>query len=626
MTALPWWPIEVVDIAGSTLALILGLLCVLVARRLRAEHAEDVFVAYLWIFSLIVLVFVGSRSVGHLVKQILVLMGHDQTWAAIAPFSGAINTATFVALFVISALFGIMVRLKERVRRSATEAAEARARAEESEAETLRLNAVFEGVNVAIYVCGADGQIKYFNRKLQELFPDVRLGAPCHELLCPTPIDTAELPRTHADFGPRFGFHTTDNKRVLSISAVPIEWTDRSQVRLVAAFDVTELRRAQEQLRHAQKMEAIGTLAGGIAHDFNNILCGIVGYGELARLEVEEGTHLHDCLMHIEEASHRARELVKRILTFARESEQEQRPLNIKPLLSEALKLVRASFPTTLEIRSTISSESVVLADASRIHQVILNLCTNAATAIGDQPGVLEVELDDVNLDETFAAAHPGLSVGRHVRLRVTDNGCGMTPEVRERIFEPFFTTRSDEGGTGLGLSVVHGILSGCKGAITVYSEPGTGTTFNVFLPIAEAQSSAEVEPRKMPRGKGERVLFVDDEPANAELASAMLAYLGYRVTVATASQAALATFQASPGDFDIVIADLTMPKMRGDSLAGAIRAIRPDVPVLLTTGYSESRAHEWRSRGGQVLPKPFSMQEIASAIRSCLPVSDHTA
>jgi len=194
-----------------------------------------------------------------------------------------------------------------------------------------------------------------------------------------------------------------------------------------------------------------------------------------------------------------------------------------------------------------------------------------------------------------------------------------MTPEVRERIFEPFFTTRENDGGTGLGLSVVHGIVAGCKGAITVHSEPGNGTTFNVFLPAVEAQVNAEVDPREVPRGMGERVLFVDDDAANAELGRAMLNHLGYRVTTTTTSERALTAIRSSPDDFDIVIANLTMPKMRGDTLAGAIRAIRPNVPVLITTGYSATRAQVWRSRGGQVLTKPFTMQEIAVAVRRCL-------
>ena len=619
MIALPWWPVVVLDITGSVLALVLGVLCVLVARRLRAKHPEDVFVAHLWVFTLIVLIFVVSRSVGHLAKQILVLSGQDLLWASIAPFSGAINTATFIAAFVISAFFGIMDRIKERVRRSATEAATAQARAKETETEMARLATVFEALDACIYVCGVDGRVKYFNPKLKELFPEVQLDEPCLRLMCPRHVEEDDAS------APCFGFHTTDEQRVLSVSAMPIEWTDRSQARLIVAFDVTELRRTQEQLRHAQKMEAIGTLAGGIAHDFNNILCGIVGYGDLAMLRAKEGTTIHDCLTHIQEAARRATDLVKRILTFAKESEQQSRPLEIKPLISESLELLRATFPATLELRLALSSESVVMADPARIHQVIVNLCTNAAAAIGDGPGLVEVELDEVQVDEGFAGAHIGLAPGPHVRLRVTDDGCGMTPEVQRRIFEPFFTTREHDGGTGLGLSIVHGIVAACKGAITVYSEPDAGTTFNVFLPVAVEQVRADVGRRPIAHGMGERILFVDDEVANGELARAMLTHLGYRVTTMTSSQGALAKFRSSPHDFDIVITDLTMPKMRGDTLAEAMRTIRADVPVLLTTGYSASRAQQWRSRGGQVLPKPFSLQEISSAVRRCLPAQGRT-
>jgi CheY-like chemotaxis protein len=370
-------------------------------------------------------------------------------------------------------------------------------------------------------------------------------------------------------------------------------------------------------------MEAIGALAGGIAHDFNNILSLIIGYTELSINDVPEDSRARDNLKKLFKAGERAKDLVRQILTFSRQSEQEQKPVEIHLIVKEVLKLLRPSLPTTIEIRQNIAAADRVLADPTQIHQVIMNLCTNAYHAMLDKGGVLEVSVEEVELDTEFTARHLETDPGPHLKLTVTDTGHGMDKGVLDRIFEPYYTTRKESGGTGMGLAVVHGIAKNHGGTITVYSEPDKGTTFNVFLPRMEsAEAAAEVEsrPGEIPRGT-ERILFVDDESAIADIGKEMLESLGYTVETRTSSIEALEAFRAQPEKFDLVITDMTMPKMTGDELARELMGIRSNLPIILCTGFSgkisEEKAKAMCIR--KLVMKPVVMSEMAKAVREAL-------
>ncbi len=382
-----------------------------------------------------------------------------------------------------------------------------------------------------------------------------------------------------------------------------------------------EKARLEAQLRQAQKMEAIGTLAGGISHDFNNILAAIMGYTELVLLNQPEGTRVHHYLDEILNAGERAKNLVSQILAFSRQSESERKPIQLRPIVKESLKLLRASLPATIEIRQDIGTdEAIVLADPTQIHQIIMNLCTNAAQAMRENGGILEVSLHQVQADQDLCAAHPDLRPGPYVALTVGDTGCGMTPEVLDRIFEPYFTTKEKGEGTGLGLAVVHGMVTGYGGVISVKSEPALGSVFKIYLPAVETAAPQTRHDEKLQSGS-ERILFVDDEPSLVEIGRDMLQHLGYDVVTFSSSVEALDAFRARPDRFDLVITDMTMPQMTGERLAQALIEIRPDLPVILCTGYSERITEETASTLGikAFLLKPLSAHGLAKKVRDTL-------
>jgi PAS domain S-box-containing protein len=392
--------------------------------------------------------------------------------------------------------------------------------------------------------------------------------------------------------------------------------------------DVTEQLRLERQFRHAQKLEALGTLAGGIAHDFNNILMPIIGFAQLLLDGIDgpiNGEQQHD-LERIVAAGARAQDLIGQILAFSREAEQRRKPVRLGPLIEETLKLMKASLTAAIEVRQRIETEDdTILGDPTRVHQVLINLCTNAGAAMRGRNGILEVSLEDVEADAEFIARNPDLAEGPYVRLTVSDTGCGMTRDVMERIFEPFFTTRSKEGGTGLGLAAVHGIVKSFGGAVRVYSEPGRGTAFHLYLPKSRdtTEGTAEDE-RPIPTGR-ERVLVVDDEEAIAELERKTLAGLGYSVHTALSGDQALEIFGTSPQEFDLVVTDQTMPKMTGLSLIRRIRQLRPDIPVILTSGFGRTLSSEGPESLGSVwrLLKPVTIREFGETVRRAL---DHRA
>jgi CheY-like chemotaxis protein len=369
-------------------------------------------------------------------------------------------------------------------------------------------------------------------------------------------------------------------------------------------------------------MESIGTLAGGIAHDFNNILGIILGNMELAIDDVPKWNPVRQNLDEVQKACLRAKDVVRQILSFSRKSEVEQKPLNIGPVVTESLKLLRASIPTSVDIRQNISKDiHNFFGDSTQIHQVMINLCTNAAHAMENDGGILEVTLENTEVDEDTASQYPELNPGPHVHLRVSDTGDGIKPEVVDRVFDPYFTTKEVGKGTGMGLAVVHGIVKSHHGSISVESDPGKGTTFKILFPSVEKKNKGETKIlQELPTGN-EKILFVDDEEAMVNLNQQRLEKLGYKVIPKTDPSEALAFFRGNPDQIDLVISDMTMPHMTGDRLAQEILKIRPDMPIILCTGYSQKISKETARELGirKYIEKPIEKETLARSIREGL-------
>ncbi len=392
-------------------------------------------------------------------------------------------------------------------------------------------------------------------------------------------------------------------------------------VRVAAIRDLSDQKRMEERITQAQKMQAIGTMAGGIAHDFNNILSGVLGFADLGLMISEPGSRHKDYYGQIQSAGNRARELVRQILTFSRQSSEMARPVIFSDIIHETLDLLRATLPSTIRIHEDLDSSVCIQADPVQLQQIIMNLCTNAGLAMKDG-GVLELILTKQGLRSHHQSGF-SLKEGHYARLTVSDTGCGMSEKLKSRIFEPFFTTREQGQGTGMGLSVVHGIISAMSGDIQVYSEEGKGSRFTILLPLCPGDTVLMTERSgDVPvEGGRERILFVDDEVQQTALADEMLSALGYRVRTVNSSRQALEIFTASPDSFDLLISDVTMPEMTGDVLVEKVRKLRPELPVMLCSGYSERLTGE---RMAELKPvrfvmKPLMLKETAALVRRAL-------
>ncbi|HZU31532.1 MAG TPA: PAS domain S-box protein, partial [Candidatus Angelobacter sp.] len=385
-----------------------------------------------------------------------------------------------------------------------------------------------------------------------------------------------------------------------------------------ACIDITDRKKMEEQLLQSQKMQALGTLAGGIAHDFNNILLAIGGNAGLAMEELPGDHPAQVNLQEIAKAGARASNMIRQIITFSRRQSVDYKIIAIQPVIEEALALLRATLPARIEIRTRFSHDlPQIAADSTQLHQIIMNLGTNAAQAIGDNPGILEVTAKTFEVHGNFSANAHKLKNGNYVKISVTDNGCGMDAATMERIFDPFFTTRLPGKGTGLGLSMVHGILKSHEGTVTVYSEPGKGTTFNLYFPavMGPVTRSSTVEP--IPLGSGQHLLYVDDEEALVMLARRTLGKLGYQVTGYTSPMEALQAFKKDPFQFAAVVTDLSMPGMSGAELAREVLQTRPNIPVVMMSGYlrpeDEREARQIGIR--ELILKPDTVEELAKSL-----------
>ena len=390
--------------------------------------------------------------------------------------------------------------------------------------------------------------------------------------------------------------------------------TDRKRIE-------TEQKEMEKKLQQTQKMEAIGTLAGGIAHDFNNLLSSILGFTELSLDNVEKDSTIEYYLHEVYSAGKRARDLVKQILTIARKTDEEVKPTQIDTIIKEVLKFIRSSIPTTIELRQNIESDSLIMGNPTQIHQILMNLCTNAAQAMENEGGILEVGLKDVTIDDVSPMINRELKSGDYIKLTVSDTGSGISPDVIGSIFEPYFSTKAPGEGTGMGLALVKSIVETCGGKIEVESEYGKGTVFTIYFPVTKKSVRPHpYESEKLPSGN-ERILYIDDEAPIVEIGRQILESLGYSVTPRTSAVEALELFRSQPNDFDLVITDMTMPNMTGDKLAVGLMRIRTDIPVILCTGYNKKISEKSAIDIGikEFAYKPIVKADLAKTVRRVL-------
>ena len=480
---------------------------------------------------------------------------------------------------------------------------------------------VVENASDAIFI-EQDGKIKYCNLKTLEIS-----GYTIEELGQRSWLSLRFIPEHSVDADPA----STSTYQILTKQKKE-KWIDVNQVKIIYnnrpallnfVRDITGQKALEDRLKMSQKLEAIGTLAGGIAHDFNNILSPILGYTELVMDRISKSSPDYNNLIQVYQAANRAKELVQQILTFSRQSEQEPRPMRVQLVVHEALKLLRSAIPTTIKFKITINDNCApVTADPTQIHQIIMNLCTNAYHAMMEKGGVMGVSLDEIYINKEDVIGYNGIRSGLYVCLCVSDTGHGMDSTILPRIFEPFFTTKEKGLGTGMGLAVVHGIVKNHKGYIDVYSELGKGSTFKIYLPI-EKQALTSIDKTdsgEIPRGS-ERILVIDDERYIAQMMMQMLESLGYTVEVKTNGSEAFDIFLQDPYYFQLVITDQIMPQITGDILARKLLAVRSDLPIILCTGFSDYIEKDWLREIGirDVVMKPILKSEIARVIRRSL-------
>jgi two-component system cell cycle sensor histidine kinase/response regulator CckA len=506
---------------------------------------------------------------------------------------------------------------------------------QELEASHKMLKSFLNAVPDLLIVIDRDFNVLYSNYRekdgVSEDLPDggqtcytqfKNLSAPCKDCSAMSVFDTGQIvERQMVD---------SENGRICEARAFPI-FDNQGRVEMVVEHirDITEQKKMEAdrqnyetRLQQIQKMEALGTLAGGIAHDFNNILVAVIGYAELSLGSLTKKSPLYRNLNQILQAGMRARDLVHQILTFSRQEKREPKPIQMGNLVKEALEMLRSTLPSTIEITQHLSpSVENVMADPTQIHQIIINLCTNAAQAMEEDGGQLNIHLAPVDLTARDVSAHPGVQPGSYVKLSVQDTGKGIAPDVIGKIFHPYFTTKDKGKGTGLGLAMVHGIIKSYGGFIDVKSRPGKGTVFHVCIPtIGQLPAHDDPQGGELATGK-EHILLVDDEPLVIEVLQEMLEMQGYRITTADGSQKALEAFRNAPRDFDLVITDMTMPKLTGDRLSQEIKKIRTDIPIILCTGYSDKLADKSALDFGvqDFMAKPIKQADLVRTVRNVL-------
>lgn len=494
-----------------------------------------------------------------------------------------------------------------------------------------KYQSMVNSIGIGVALISPEMQVIEMNKQMRQWFPNVvpGYGTICYRVFNDPPIDqicdycptckSIQDGRTHESVTVTPAGKSTRNFRIISSPILDKNGHVKAAIEMVE--DITERLIVEKKNRQSHKMESIGNLAGGIAHDFNNVLAAIIGFTELALDEVDNGTELADYIQEVYLSSIRAKNLVRQILTYARQSEENKTPIQLGRIANEVLRFIRSSIPTTIEINSSIESDSMIMGSATHIHQIIMNLCTNAAHAMEDEGGVLEVTLKDTVVKKDSFLYDQTIKPGDYVELKVADTGKGIPNDIKDSIFEPYFTTKGPGEGTGMGLAVVHGIVESSGGKIIVESKLMEGSTFTVFIPITQKRRiDRAYESEMLPSGT-ERILFVDDETLLTKMGSQILGRLGYSVTTRNSSIEALELFKVNPNNFDLVVTDMTMPNMAGDQLAKELMKIRSNISVILCTGYSNKISDEAAHQIGikAFAYKPMVKAEIARTVRKVL-------
>jgi PAS domain S-box-containing protein len=535
-----------------------------------------------------------------------------------------------MALLVYASLGVLISLLHERLRLAQLKNTEALQAVNDRESEA-RFHQMANSLPQLIWTCAPDGSCDFLSPQWAQF-----TGIPAAQQLgfgwlqCVHPEDHAILQADwQASVNSARPFHSEfrirQNNGVFrwfDTRATPLLDSDGHVVKWFGSnTDIDERKRSQELHLRTQKMESLGTLAGGIAHDFNNILLAIRGNTKLALEDLPPHSRAHESLVEIDKASSRAADLIRRILAFSRKEEPKPQLVSLQPVITEALQLLRATLPAMIKLDAQFAlGVPPTIADTTQIHQIIMNLATNAAYAIGNRAGVVTISLDAVVLDSESAEAIPGLAPGPYSRLSVTDTGCGMDQETLRRIFDPFFTTKPPGQGTGLGLSVVDGIMKSHGGLVTAYSELGKGTALRLYFPAATGTVTESPQPQCVTAdvASSGSVLYVDDDEALVSLAGRTLKRAGYHVTGCDDPVAALELFKSRPQDFDVVVSDLAMPKLHGFDLAREMLAIRPDLPIVITSGYVRREDQEEAERIGvaALILKPNTIEELGGTLQ----------
>ncbi|NWH05475.1 hybrid sensor histidine kinase/response regulator [Desulfobacter latus] len=495
--------------------------------------------------------------------------------------------------------------------------------------ERNQLLSIFDSLDGNIFVSDPHTyEILYVNKAFKKYFAHEVIGKICYRefhgfdspcSFCSNKQILKEKPKIH-----RHEFYNPMMDKTFSIMDRIISWPDGRDVRFELAIDITEKKQIESRLRQAQKMEAIGTLAGGIAHDFNNILSGIFGYLQLAKFHILEPELAEKDLEKISEGAKRATLLTKQILTFSRHKWNDRRPVVVFPLIEETLKLLRSVIPSNIEIKNNIVSKSMILADSTQIHQLAMNLCTNAYQAMENRGGVLTIGLNELVLGKDQLSHEKNLLPGKYLKLEVSDTGPGIENAIQNKIFDPYFTTKKTGKGTGLGLAMVAGIVKKHNGFITVHSQPGEGACFKVFLPVIDPNVSMEKPTTKEDAtacSGTETVMLVDDETDILISQEKFLTGLGYKVSSFEDGQSALQAFLSHPQAFDLIVTDMTMPRMSGETLSREILKIKPDIPIILCTGFHETVTRELALGLGirKYVQKPIEVSILSKMIRELL-------